>query len=219
MAAGIAVLGVSALAVPARADTYTSYLVARLRADPVYISSYSEMSTQADALAIKRLIGRIPLQTFVVADIAAGPDGELDDSDLAAVLHDQLGGGLFILARESDGTATATGFGTSLPVSDAMTAADDELGFQGGPGSLAGLMQRFVTILLSGKTEQRLAADERAQEQQVNPGQVPTSDVLSAIASGAAVGCAITSFLLISGRRRRRRRPIPVGPGGSGTHT
>lgn len=199
-------LALSALAVPARADTYTSYLVAQLRADPVYISSYSEMATPADAPAIKRLISRIPLQTYVVADVGAGPDGQTGDGALAAVLHDQLGGGLFILARQSDDMASATGFGTSLPVSDAMTAADEEL-LQGGPGSLVQLVQRFVTILLSGQTGRRLAAADRAVQRLNTPAPGPSPGVLAAaIASGTALGCAATCYLLISLRRRRRRR-------------
>lgn len=214
-AAGLAVLALSALAVPARADSYTSYLIAQLRADPVYISSYSEMATPSDAPAIKRLISRIPLQTYVVADVGAGPDGQIDDGALAAVLHDQLGGGLFILARRSDDMASATGFGTSLPVSDAMTAANEEL-LQGGPGSLVQLVQRFVTILLSGRTEQRLAAADRAVQRLNTPAPGPSPGALAAaMGSGTAVGCAATGYLLIILRRRRRRRTRLSPAGGS----
>jgi hypothetical protein len=195
VAAGVAVLA-GAVAVPVHADTYTDYLVGQLRHDPVYISGFSPMATPADAPEIKRLIARIPLRTYVVADVAAGPDGQMQDSDLAAVLHDQLGGGLFILARTDD-SASATGFGTSLPVSDAMTAA----GLEGSAPdvTLVQLVQRFVTILLSGKTEQQLAADEQAQ---LNPGP-PAWEVLTAAASGAAVSGGLAVSLLIRHRRRR----------------
>jgi hypothetical protein len=218
VAAGIAAAGLSLLAVPARADSYTDYLVARLHADPVYISSYSEIATPADGPAIQRLIGRLPLKTFVVADVGAGQDGELQDSDLASVLHDQLGGGLFIMARQSADETSATGFGTSLPVSDAMTAATEELDVDGS-GSLVQVVQRFVTILLSGKTEQRLAADERAINQQLNPSDLPSAGGVAALASGTVAGCAATSVLLISGKRRRRRRgrPRPGHPSGAAT--
>jgi hypothetical protein len=202
VAAGVAVLA-GAVAVPVHADTYTDYLAGQLRHDPVYISGFSPMATPADAPEIKRLIARIPLRTYVVADVAAGPDGQMQDSDLAAVLHDQLGGGLFILARTDD-SASATGFGTSLPVSDAMTAA----GLEGSAPdvTLVQLVQRFVTILLSGKTEQRLAADEQAQ---LNPGP-PAWEVLTAAASGAAVSGGLAVSLLI---RHRRRRFAEAGKG------
>jgi hypothetical protein len=115
------------LAGPAHADTYPAYLVNQLRQDPVYISSYSGSATPSQAPEIRRLVTRIPLKTYVVVDVAAGPDGQLQDSDLAAILHDQLGGSLFIFSRDADGEVSATGFGTSLPVSDAMTAAYLEL--------------------------------------------------------------------------------------------
>lgn len=195
VAAGVAVLA-GAVAVPVHADTYTDYLAGQLRHDPVYISGFSPMATPADAPEIKRLIARIPLKTYVVADVAAGPDGQMQDSDLAAVLHDQLGGGLFILARTDD-SASATGFGTSLPVSDAMTAA--ALEGSAPDVTLVQLVQRFVTILLSGKTEQQLAAGE---QEQLNPGP-PAWEVLTTAASGAAVSGGLMVSLLIRHRRRR----------------
>jgi hypothetical protein len=204
LAAGVAVLASVAVAVPAHADTYTGYLVGQLQHDPAYISGFSPMASPADAPVIRRLLARIPLKTYVVADVAAGPDGRMQDSDLAAVLHDQLGGGLFILAR-TDGSASATGFGTSLPVGDAMTAAVTEYGTQP-KVTLVQLVQRFVTIVLSGKTEQRLAADQQAQQERLNPGQVPAWEVTGAAAAGAAVSGTLTAILLIHRKRRRLAR-------------
>jgi hypothetical protein len=201
----MAVAGVTALAVPAHADTYSAYLVQQLRRDPVYISSYSGSATSAEAPEIRRLIARIPLKTYVVADVAAGPDGQLQDSDLAAILHDQLGGGLFIMSRNTDGTVSATGFGTSLPVSDAMTAAYLEMPTQTS-FTLAQVVSRFVTILLSGQTEQDLTAAEAQTEAQTNPGH-PVAGEVAAAAGGAAVSGGLTAGLIYRRRRRRRARP------------
>jgi hypothetical protein len=154
------------------------------------------MASPADAAQIKGLLARIPLKTYVVADVAAGPDGQMQDSDLAAVLHDQLGGGLFILARTDD-SVSATGFGTSLPVSDAITAA----GLEYDSPTLVQLVRRFVTILLSGRAEQQLKADEQAQDAQLNPG--PAWGQIAAAGSGAVVGAGLTAALVV--RRSRRR--------------
>jgi hypothetical protein len=209
---GLAVAGTAVLAVPAHADPYPAYLVSQLRQDPVYISSYSGAATPAEASQIKRLIARIPLKTYVVADVSAGPDGQLQDSDLAAVLHDQLGGGLFILARTAGDDASATGFGTSLPVSDAMTAAFLEMPTQTS-FTFVQLVSRFVTILLSGQTEQQLTAAEAHSEQQANPSQPVAGEVAAAVA-GAVVSAGLTVALIYRVRRRRRTRPRPplAGP-------
>jgi len=205
--------GVTALAGPAHADTYPAYLVNQLRQNPVYISSYSGSATPSQAPEIRRLIARIPLKTYVIADVAAGPDGQLQDSDLAAILHDQLGGGLFIFSRDTDGEVSATGFGTSLPVSDAMTAAYLELAPQ--PDlTLVQLVSRFVTILLSGTTEQQLASAEAQTEAQVNPSRPVTGEVAAAVA-GAAVSGGLTAGLIYRRRRRRRARPHLTGQAAS----
>lgn len=203
MIAALAALATVAQDVPARADSYTDYLAAQLRRDPVYISAYSSLAVPAEAGEIKRLVAPIPLRTYVVADVAAGPDGRLQDSDLAAVLHDRLGGGLFIVARGSGETATAAGFGTSLPVGDAMLAAVFDAGPQAG---LAALVSRFVAILRSGRTEQRLTAAERRVERQTYHSGAPGWELLVAAASGAAVSGGLTVRLLIRRKRRRRRR-------------
>ena len=81
----------------------------------------------------------------------AGPDGETLADDFVALLHDQLGGQLYILDRGDAGSTSAIAFGTSLPAADAMQAATFALN---GDPSLRQVVQRFVTILLSGKTEQ-----------------------------------------------------------------
>lgn len=222
IAAGVAALAVCVvslgmLASPARADSYTSYLVQQLRHDPVYISSYSPMAQPGDAARIKQLLARIPLKAYVISDVQAGPDGKMQDSDLAAVLHDQLGGGLYIISRYV-GDATAVGFGTSLPVDDAMSAASFQLP---GQPTLVQLLQRFVAITLSGHTEQQLTAAERLSEQrdkQVDSNGTPAWQVVSATAGGTVLGAAATLTLALwSRRRRRRRRTIPgAGPSGAG---
>lgn len=206
-------MSVSVLASPAHADSYTSYLVRQLRHDPVYISSYSSMAQPGDAAQIKRLLARLPVKTYVIADVAAGPDGEMQDSDLAALLHDQLGDGLFIFARHL-GDVSATGFGTSLPVSDAMSAASFQL-----PGypTLVQLVQRFVPIVLSGHTEQQLTAGERKVQQEAHPAGTPAWQVAAVTAAGAVLGGGATLALLVRGRRRRRiRRRLSPGGGHAG---
>jgi len=199
LAAGV----VGGTSTPAYADTYTSYLVTQLHADPVYITAYADDATPADAAEIQRLLARVPLKAYVVDDIAAGPDGALQDDDFAAVLHDQLGGQLYILDRNGTANdATATAFGTSLPVADAMQAATFELD---GDPSLVQVVQRFVTILLSGKTEQDLATADAQVQRDANPPGTSAWAVAGATAGGAAVSGAL--LLLRTARRRRRRHP------------
>lgn len=203
--AAAGVVALLTLVVPAHAsvsapsDSYISYLVGQLRQDPVYISSYSSMASPSDTPAVERLIARLPLKTYVVADVGAGPDGEMSDSDLAAILHDQLGGGLFIFARGED-SVSATGFGTSLPVSDAMSAAFLELGSGGAGVTLIPAVQRFEQILFSGKTEQDLAAVDNAPQP---TGQAPSWEVPGGVATGTVLGGGLTVALF--GRRKRRR--------------
>jgi hypothetical protein len=195
-----AILGIAA--VPAHADTYTDYLVSQLSRDPVYISSFSPMASPSDASEIKRIIAVIPLKTFVIADVAAGPDGDMSDSDLAAILHDQLGGGLFIFSRTED-DAQAVGFGTSPTVNDAMKAAVEG---EGSDPTLVQVLQKFVAILLSGHTEQALKAAEQDQQyQQCGPPAWPEL-------SGGAVGASLSAVLvLVLVKSRRRRRYAPRG--------
>jgi hypothetical protein len=184
---------------PARAGTYTSYLVAQLRASPVYISAYADDAAPADAAEIQRLLARIPLKAHVVDDTGAGPDGTPPDFDFAGILRGQLGGQLYILDRSGASDATATVFGTSLPAADAMRAATLELD---GQPSLVQVVRLFVTILLSGKAEQDLAA-ESAQIMQ-SPGSPGTS--AWAVAGATAGGAALSGGLLLWRALRRRRR-------------
>jgi hypothetical protein len=207
MLAAAGMLGLTAA--PARSDTYTSYLVTQLRADPVYISAYYPAATPRDSAQIRRLLARVPLRAYVVADVLAGPDGQMNADDLAAVLHDQLGGGLFIMARDPL-AASATGFGTSLPARDAMQAAIFELN---GEPSLVQVIQRFTEILASGQAEQRLRAAgdriERHAQDYRRPG-VQAWQVWSSLGGGSALGAGLTLALLARRGRRRRARRAPA---------
>ena len=204
LAAGVAV-GTS---IPAHADTYTSYLVTQLRASPVYISAYTDDATPSDAAEIQRLLARIPLKAYVIDDTAAGPDGALQNDDFADALHGQLGGQLYIIDRSGTIDATATAFGTSLPVADAMQAATFELD---GEPSLVQVVQRFVTILLSGKTEQDLAT---ASTQLLQEGSSPPGTSVWAVAGATAGGAAVSGgLLLLRVLRRRRKRHQRYRPG------
>jgi hypothetical protein len=199
LAAGAAV-GTSA---PASADTYTSYLLAQLHADPVYVSAYADDATPSDAAQIRELLAQLPLKAYVVDAVGAGPDGALGDDDLAGALHGQIGGQLYILDR--DGTAagtSATAFGTSLPVADAMQAATFELD---GEPSLLQVIQRFVLILLSGKTEQDLDTALAQVDQGSSPPGAPAWAVAGATAGGAALSGGLLLLRVL--RRRRRRHP------------
>ncbi|MCL2582195.1 MAG: hypothetical protein FWE35_07045 [Streptosporangiales bacterium] len=208
------------LASPARADTYTSFLVQQLRHDPVYISSYSPNAQPGDAARLRQLLSRIPLKTYVIADVAAGPDGEMSDSDLAAQLHDQLGGGLFIISRLI-GDASATGYGTPLPVGDAMEAAKFQMPAADGYPTLLQLTSKFVPILLSGHTEQQLKVGEHMVEQNDKadrPAGAPAGQVTAVTAGGAVLGGgAVLALARRRRRRRRHRRRITPGPGVAGT--
>lgn len=205
LAAGAMLLAVGAAGVtrtPARADTYTSYLVAQLRANPVYISAYVDDATPADASEIARLLSRVPLKAYVIDDTMAGPDGEPLPDDFAAVLHDQLGGQLYILDRGGAGSTSATAFGTSLPVADAMQAATFELN---GDPSLSQVVQRFVAILRSGKTEQALAASGAQVQRDSSPPGTSVWAVAGATAGGTAVSAGLLLLRVL--RRRRKRHP------------
>jgi hypothetical protein len=74
--------------------------------------------------------------------------------------------------------------------------------------TLAQLIRRFAAILLSGKTEQQLSADEQAQYEQLAPHHAPVWEVPAVTASGTA-GAGLTTGLLI--RRKRRRLAMARG--------
>lgn len=209
LAAGVIVLAGVSVAVagtPAKADTYTTYLVTQLKHNPVYISAYADDAVPADAAEVARVLARVPLKAYVVDSVSAGPDGELQADDLAAVLRDQVGGGqLYILDDGNGENVTATGFGTSLPVADAMEAAEFELN---GEPSLIQLLQRFASILLSGKTEQTLASAGAQVERESNESLTPSAPawtVATAWTGGTVIGGGLTLLLVL--RRRRRLRP------------
>ena len=199
LAAG-AIMGTSA---PASADTYTSYLVAQLHADPVYISAYAGDATPSDAARIRELLAQLPLKAYVVDAVGAGPDGAVGDDDLAGALRGQVGGQLYILDRDGSAADTsATAFGTSLPVADAMQAATFELD---GEPSLLQVIQRFVLILLSGKTEQDLDTALAQVDQGSSPPGAPAWAVAGATVGGAALSGGLLLLRVL--RRRRRRHP------------
>jgi hypothetical protein len=72
--------------------------------------------------------------------------------------------------------------------------------------TLVQLVRRFVTIVLSGRTEQQLTADEKAQDEALNPGHAQEPAILAAAGAGTVAGAALTAGLVARRHRRRRLR-------------
>jgi hypothetical protein len=130
------------------------HLAAELRRDPVYVTDHAPRALPADAAArIRRAVARLGVPVYV----AVTPTHLVERyfaEDLVPLIHDRVNRpGLYVVADPTSTRFFAAQYGaTTLPVKDAMYAANSELPTDAGA---VAMIERFVEIALSGHAAER----------------------------------------------------------------